>query len=407
MRIVVQKFGGSSVSDDERRNRVIDRIAEARDRGMNVAVVLSAMGRSPDPYATDSLIGLMCNGTDSAVCCRDKDLLMSCGEIISCVVLSQMLRNRGIDAVAFTGWQAGIITDNNHTEAKILHIDPSGILDIMEKGKVPVIAGFQGMTVDGQVTTLGRGGSDTTATALGAAMNAEYVDIFTDVEGVLSASPKVLEDPRNIPELHYMEAGEMSGEGAKVLHKRCIAPAELYNVPLWVKSYTGKGQGSRISHEIEKEAFEKRRVVTSVVEAPDMAHVAVDLIDAVDRSLARMELLRSFKEYGVSLDLINIVREKLYFIVKEEQVMDVVGICKDFDFPVQIIHRCAKVSCVGIGMKGTPGVMAAIQEALASAGVNILHATDSHITISLLIKQKDMKRAVEALADKFSLREKE
>ncbi len=138
-----------------------------------------------------------------------------------------------------------------------------------------------------------------------------------------------------------------------------------------------------------------------------MAHIAVDLIDAVDRSLTRMELLRAFGAAEISLDLINVVREKLYFIVKEEKVMDVVGICKVFDLPVQILHGCAKVSCVGIGMKGTPGVMAAIQEALASAGVNILQSTDSHITISLLVKQAEMKRAIEALADKFNLREQD
>ena len=407
MKILVQKFGGSSVADTEKRNQVIDRIIEGRERGMDVAVILSAMGRSPAPYATDSLIKLICDGTESDVCLRDKDLLMSCGEVISCVVLAQMLRNRGIGAVALTGWQAGIITDDNHSEAKILYIDPQKIISVLKEGKVPIITGFQGITPAGHVTTLGRGGSDTSATAIGAALNAEAVEIFTDVEGVMSGNPNVLENPRTIPELHYMEAGEMSGEGAKVLHKRCIAPAEMYNIPLWVKSYTGKGPGTRVSHQMEKEAFERRRVVTSVVEVPDMAHIAVDLIDAPDRSLARLELLRSFREYGVSLDLINIVREKFYFIVREDKVMDVVGICKDFEFPVQIIHGCAKVSCVGIGMKGTPGVMAAIQEALASAGVNILHATDSHITISCLIRRKDLSRAVDALADKFSLREKE
>ncbi|MCD4784074.1 MAG: aspartate kinase [Candidatus Eremiobacteraeota bacterium] len=407
MRIVVQKFGGSSVADNEKRNRVIDRIIECKNRGMNVVVVLSAMGRAPQPYATDSLINLICKDPQKTVCLRDKDLLMSCGEIISCVVLAQMLRDRGHDAVSITGWQAGFITDGDYSEARILHINPERICTELENGKIPIVTGFQGISPDGEITTLGRGGSDTTATALGVALDAEEVEIYTDVDGVMTCNPRVLKDPRTIKELHYLEAGEMSGQGAKVLHKRCIAPAARLNIPLWVKEYSSGKRGTRICQEIEKEAFERRRIVTSVVDIPDMAHIAVDLIDAKDRSLSRLELLRTFEKANISLDLINVVREKLYFIVREEEVMRVVGLCKDFDLPVQIIHGCAKISCVGIGMKGTPGVMAAIQEALASAGVNILHATDSHITISLLIKQRDLRQAVDALADKFSLREKD
>lgn len=407
MKILVQKFGGSSVTTPEKRLQTAERILQARSKGFEVAVVLSAMGRYPDPYATDSLIDLMCCSSEEKACLRDRDLLMSCGEIISCVVLSQLLREKGQSARAITGWQAGIITDNSFSEARILHIEPSKVLSLLEKGIIPVIAGFQGITADGEITTLGRGGSDTSATAIGVAVKAEGVEIYTDVDGIMSAHPQLLKHPKTIAELNYMEAGEMAGEGAKVLHKRCITPVEQHNIPLWVKSFSGEGKGTRVSQNIEKEAFEKQRVVSSVVEVPDVAHIAVDLIDANDRSLMRLELLRSLREAEISLDLINVVREKLYFIVKEEKVMQVAAICKDFDLPVQIIHQCAKVSCVGIGMKGTPGVMAAIQEALASAGVNLLHSTDSHITISLLVKQRDLAKTIEALADKFNLRRKD
>ncbi len=404
MNIVVQKFGGSSVSDRERREKVIEKILSAKRKGKDVVVVISAMGRAPQPYATDTLISLIKTSAKHEVCLRDQDLLMSCGEVISCVVLAQMLRDKGYDAVALTGWQAGIITDDNFSEARILEIHPDVIIENLKKGKIPVVAGFQGITRQGEITTLGRGGSDTTATALGVALKAEYVEIYTDVDGVLTADPKILDKPKTIPQLNYLEAGEMSGEGAKVLHKRCIAPAYQHNIPLWVKSTLKDTQGTRISSEIEKEAFEKRRVVTSIVHVSDVAQIVLDLIDAPDRSLTRLEVLRAFGNAGISLDLINIVREKLYFIVKEEQVMEVVAICKEMDIPLKIIHGCAKVSCIGIGMKGTPGVMAAIQEALTSAGVNILHSTDSHISISCLIKMKDLKAAVEALADKFNIR---
>jgi aspartate kinase len=403
---MVQKFGGSSVSDGDRREKVLEKIAKARGDGFAVVVVISAMGRHPEPYATDSLIRLIKTCEDHDVCLRDKDLLMSCGEVISCVVMAQKLRDEGIDAVAMTGWQAGIITDDNFSESRILRICPDALKVELEKGRVPVVAGFQGITETGQITTLGRGGSDTTATALGAALKADAVEIYTDVEGVLTGDPRVMNDPRVIPEMHYTEAGEMSGEGAKVLHKRCIAPAFLHHIPLWVKPTLTNGRGTLVTDRDDQDdlPFEQRRVVTSIVQVENMAQMIVDLIDARERSLTRLELLRALKEAGVSIDQINIIREKFYFIVEEHNVMSVVGICKEMDIPLSINHGCAKVSCVGIGMKGTPGVMAAIQEALAGVGVNILQSTDSHITISCLIKQKQLQAAVSALADKFNLR---
>lgn len=404
MKILVQKFGGSSVADRQKREKVIEKIISAQKKDYHVVVVLSAMGRAPQPYATDTLISLVKYSEDHDVCPRDTDLLMSCGEIISCVVLAQMLRDRGYAAVTVTGWQAGILTDDNYSESRILQVNPELIIEKLKEGKIPVVAGFQGITSTGEVTTLGRGGSDTTATALGVALDAEAVEIYTDVDGVMTADPRILDRPRKIPELHYLEAGEMSGEGAKVLHKRCIAPAYRHKMPIWVKSTTSDSPGTRISAEIEKEAFEKHRVVTSIVHVPDVAQIVIDLIDAHDRSLARLELLRNLGEAGISLDLINVVREKLYFIVPENHVINVVEICKKLDIPFKIIHNCAKVSCIGIGMKGTPGVMSAIQEALTSAGVNLLHSTDSHISISCLVKKKDLKRAVSALSDKFNLR---
>lgn len=405
MKILVQKFGGSSVSDEEKREKVISKIIGAQKAGYAVVVVLSAMGRHPEPYATDTLIRLIENGGDQKVCPRDKDLLMSCGEVISCVVLAQMLRDRGVKAVSLTGWQAGFITDGNFCEAKILRIEPEMILDSLQAGKIPIVAGFQGISEKGEITTLGRGGSDTTATALGAALKADSVEIYTDVDGILAADPSLLDNPRKIPQMHYMEAGEMASEGAKVLHKRCVAPAEKFEVPLRVKSALADSPGTLICSEIEKEALERRRVVTSIVHVPDMAQIEVDLIDAADRSKIRLTLLKMMGEKGISLDLINIVRERLYFIVNENRVGEVAEICEQMDLPLKIVHNCSKVSCIGIGMKGTPGVMAAIQEALADAGVNVLHATDSHITISCLIKSKDLKKAASALSKKFRLEE--
>ncbi|MFP4498540.1 MAG: aspartate kinase [Vulcanimicrobiota bacterium] len=405
MNIIVQKFGGSSVADEEKREKVIEKILRAKQEGNHVVVVLSAMGRAPHPYATDTLIGLVKFSEKHQICPRDLDLLTSCGETISCVVMAQSLRDRGHDAIALTGWQAGIITDNNFCDARIRKIQPDFILHNLEQGKTPIVTGFQGLSEDGEITTLGRGGSDTSATALGVALKAKAIEIYTDVDGVLSADPRILDSPRQIPELNYIEAGEMSGQGAKVLHKRCIGPAHQHSIPLWVKSTLTDNPGTRISNDTVEEGFETGRVVTTIVHVDSMAQIAVDLIDTQDRSLMRLELLRAFWNAGISIDFINVIREKLYFIVNEHEVMQVVAICRELDLPVSINHDCAKVSCVGIGMKGTPGVMASIQEALASAGVNMLQATDSHVTISCLVKGKDLKNAVAALADKFNLRE--
>jgi len=406
MRIIVQKFGGSSVADIEKRKKVVEKIIKTSQDGFDVIVVPYDMGRHPQTYATDSLIRLVKEDDEHMVCLRGKDLLMTCGEIISCAVMAQRLRDHGFNASPMTGWQAGIITNNDFSEARILKIFPQAVIQELEKGNIPIVAGFQGMSESGQITTLGRGGSDTTATALGVALKAEAVEIYTDVEGILTADPGILDDPRIIPEIHYTEAGEMSGQGARVLHKRCIAPAFRHKIPLWVKPALTNGRGTLITEKDNQDSipFEQRRVVTSLVQVENMAQVIVDLIDAKDRSLTRLELLRAMKDAGISIDQINIIREKFYFIVVEHQVMSVVGICKERGLPLSIHHGCAKLSCIGIGMKGTPGVMAAIQEALAGAGVNILQSTDSHITISCLIRQDDLKVAISALADKFNLR---
>jgi aspartate kinase len=403
MKILVQKFGGSSVSCCEKREQAIQKIIDAQQKGYKVAVVISAMGRYPDPYATDSLVKLIKNDEEQNICTRDMDLLMSCGEVISCVVMAQQLRDKGYKAVAVTGWQAGIVTDNHFSESRIHKIYPDYVLAKIEDGYIPIIAGFQGITKDGEITTLGRGGSDTSATAIGVALNADAIEIYTDVDGIMTADPRILDNPRTIPEMHYTEAGEMAGEGAKVLHKRCIAPAFRAGIPTWVKSTLSDHPGTCINAK-EEEPFEEHRIVTSIVVVPDMAQIEMDLIDAYDRSQMRLEILKSMRDAGISIDQINVVREKFYFIVKENQVIDVVGVSKFLDIPIKITHDCAKISCVGIGMKGLPGVMARIQGSLADIGVNMLHATDSHITISCLVKSVDIERTVKALADQFKLR---
>jgi aspartate kinase len=231
VQIVVQKYGGTSLATPELRKRVGDLVAAAINDGYQVVVVVSAMGRQNDPYATDTFINLVkqVNPNPSP---REMDLIMSCGEMISGIILSNQLCARGIPACFLTGEQSGLVTDGKHGNAHVLYVKPKRILQCLEAGLVPVVAGFQGMGENGELTTLGRGGSDTTASVLGVALNAEYIDIFTDVEGIMTADPRIVEDARLINDITYNEICQMAREGAKVVHPRAIEIAMQKGIPI-------------------------------------------------------------------------------------------------------------------------------------------------------------------------------
>jgi aspartate kinase len=402
MRIIVQKFGGSSVADAAGRECACSKIRGALAEGLTPVVVISAMGRRPNPYATDSLLDLIgCYGDCTDL--REREILMACGENISAVVMAHYLRSAGLRARAFTGPQAGIVTDDHYSNALILVVDPKELLKSMESGELPVVTGFQGVNRSGEITTLGRGGSDTTAVALGAALKAEKIEIYTDVDGIMTIDPRIWPDSRVVPRLTYEEVAAMSNEGAKVLHNRSVDLAREHGVKVVVRNTFSEAPGSCVSDEIPRDAFEKSRVVTSVAVIKDVTHIAVDLASFENRSKARLDLFQAMAACGISLDLINISGTKLFFIVQDEHAQRTTALIEDRGMRCEAKRSCAKVSCVGIGMKGTPGVMARIQEAFCEAGVEILHSTDSHITICCLIKRDDIDAAVKAVHDKFNL----
>ena len=245
MKIVVQKFGGTSVNTRELREKAALKVKEAQEEGFSPVVVVSAMGREGAPYATDTLISLA-REEFSNLDPRDLDLLLSCGEIISAVVTSQTLRRMGMKSVAFSGAQAGIITDDRFGDASILRVEPDRIKKYLDKGYVVVVAGFQGVTEEGEITTLGRGGSDTTAVVLGIYLQADYVDIFTDVNGVFTADPHIVPEARILQGLTYTEAAEIIQQGAKVIHSKAMNLAREYRVPLRVRSLSDEGRGTLI-----------------------------------------------------------------------------------------------------------------------------------------------------------------
>lgn len=400
MKILVQKFGGTSVATEEGRRQVADKIRAAREAGWSPVVVVSAMGRHPQPYATDTLLGLVAEWQPWHEP-RELDMLMACGEILGCVVTSHHLRSLGLPARAFSGAGAGIRTEGPFGEARVAALDPSPLLEALEAGLVPVVAGFQGAS-GAEVATLGRGGSDTTAVALGAALGAGAVEIYTDVEGVMTADPRQVPEARVLESITRLEMGEMANEGARVVHPRAVEMAEAHDAALVVRSTFSGAPGTRI---VDRPTAEGQ-MATGIVTVPDLCRVGLDLAGAPDLAAARSRVFEVLAREGLSLDLINVIGPRLYFLLRTRDLRDGAGqVLEDLGHPVEVLERCAKVSVVGQGMRGVPGVMFRVHRALAGKGIDLLHCTDSHITISCVVPEADLGRAASALHREFRLDE--
>ena len=402
MRVVVQKFGGALLATPAGRVQVTDLIAATRQQGTSVVAVVSAIGREGDPYATDTLVRLM-RDIGSQVDPRTLDLLLSTGEIISTALVAHTLVRAGCPAIALTGAQAGIITTDEFNDARILRIDVTRARLHMERGRVPVIAGFQGITPDGEITTLGRGGSDTTAVALGAALGADVVEIYKDVEGIMTADPKLVPTARPIERITYDEVSQMAALGARVLHPRAADIGREHNVRLVIKLMGSPNGGTVIvkGQELGVPIVDDRPVV-ALAHLPDVVQLKV--VRRPSEDLARPEgALAVLAEHGISIDLITLMPEVLAFTVKEEAVKEAANLLTKLGYQVQISAACAKVSIIGAGMRGRPGVMARVVKALHGAGVEILQTADSHTTISCLVARAQMQRALGALHEEFQL----
>lgn len=406
MKIIIQKFGGTSVASPALRDEVVKRVREAREKGYRPVVVVSAMGRKGDPYATDTLRSLVVEpyGCDSL---RDLDLLMCCGEVISAVVMAAQLCANGIPSLALTGGQAGLITDGNYGEAQVIEFRPERLLAHLRNDEVAVVAGFQGITREGEINTLGRGGSDTTAVILGAGLGAEKVEIYTDVNGIMTADPKLVEDARIIDHLTYNEVCQLAYEGAKVIHPRAVEVAMQHNVCVVVKHLKEPEAGTIISHEPvvagepRYSVRELNRVVTGIAHTTGLAQVTVEM-DA-DDSERELEMFNRLAEAHISIDLISVFPERKIFTVKSEAAAAAAPILDKLGVKYRVQSGCAKVSVVGLGMRNIPGVMAKVVRALSERHIRILQTGDSNITISLLIREEDLSEAIRTLHQHFRL----
>jgi aspartate kinase len=404
MKIIVQKFGGTSVRDEDSRKHAKKHIEKALADGYKVVVVVSAMGRKGDSYATDTLLSLI-GGNHSKVSKREHDLLLSCGEIISSVVFANMLIENGINAIALTGAQAGFRTNNEHSQAKIIEMKCDRLLRELEHSDVVVVAGFQGAAKNGDITTIGRGGSDTSAAALGAALNAEWIDIFTDVEGIMTADPRIAENARQLSVVTYTELCNMAYQGAKVIHPRAVEIAMQAKVPIRIRSTYSDNLGTLVTS-ISKESRGsdiKERTVTGIAHVSNVTQIKV--FAKKDQYYLQAEVFKAMANEKISVDFINISPNGVVYTVTDEMTDKAIKVLNEIGHDPVVERNCAKVSVVGAGIAGVPGITSKIVTALSENGIRILQSADSHTTIWVLVKQEDLVKSVNALHDAFHLEE--
>lgn len=402
LRILVQKFGGTSVADEKGREQVVKKVRDAVDGGYRVVVVVSAMGRSGAPYATDTLIE-MAHQISPAINPRELDLLMSCGETISTVIIASALQASGIDSAGFTGQHAGIVTDANYNNARIKEIHPEHLRKTLDLGKVAVVAGFQGVTEEGDITTLGRGGSDTTAVALGVALHAEVVEIFTDVEGIMTADPRLVPGAKPLETMTYTEVCEMAHLGAKVIHPRAVEIGMEGRVPIRIRSTFSDLPGTLITDGQYSGTVEIQgdHVVTGLAHIGDVAQIKLTSDEDLNQNGKALEIFQSLATAEISVDMIQVSPHRIACIVQENYIDRVQKVLNPMGLNLAIIPGLAKVSVVGAGMRGIPGVMARVVQALNRQKIALLQTTDSHTNISCLVLREDMSKALQALHDEF------
>ena len=401
-KLIVKKFGGTSVANTERIEVVADNIQLEIEKGNQVAVVLSAMGKS-----TDELISLA-REINPEPNLREYDALVSTGEQISVALLAMALLKRGIKGKSYTAYQLGIKTNSSHSRARILDVEVSKINNEIQEGTVPVITGFQGMNENGDITTLGRGGSDTTGVALAVALEADECQIYTDVDGVFTTDPRVYDKARLLKEVSFEEMLELSSSGAKVLQLRSVEYASKFNLPIRVLSSFNDGEGTLVQ---EEKNIMERPIVSGISSIDSEAKLTIRGVPDIPGVAAK--ILGPISDAGIEVDVIvqNISAENntdFTFTVDKSDALQAENILKNTSDSlgggsVEVDDDIAKISIVGRGMRAHAGVASKMFEALAASEINILMITTSEIKISVVIKKSEMKNAVISLHDAFDL----
>ena len=412
MALVVQKYGGSSVADAQSIKRVAQRIVATKKAGHDVVVAVSAMGDT-----TDELIDLA-RQVSPLPPPRELDMLLTSGERISMALLAMAIANLGMESRSFTGSQAGVITTAVHGKAKIIDVTPGRIKTAIDEGHIPIVAGFQGVSQDTKdITTLGRGGTDTTAVALAAALGADVCEIYTDVDGVFTADPRIVPSARRIPRITYDEMLEMAACGAKILHLRCVEYARQYGVPIHVRSSFSQKEGTWVVGNIDDPSIEEGEMEQAIISgvAHDRSEAKVTVVGVPDKVGEAAKLFKVLADTEINVDMIvqNVsaagnLRTDISFSLPrtdgEAAMAALKKIQADIGFDsLQYDDQIGKVSLVGAGMRSHPGVTATFFTALADSGVNIEMISTSEIRISVVVNQDDVDTAVAAAHRAFDL----
>jgi aspartate kinase len=408
MGLIVQKFGGSSVADAESIKRVAARIAATKRSGQSVVVVVSAMGDT-----TDELIDLA-NQVSPMPNGRELDMLLTAGERISMALLAMAISNLGLEARSFTGSQAGIITTSTHGRARVIDVTPGRIQEALNEGAIAIVAGFQGIAQDTKdITTLGRGGSDTTAVALAAALDADVCEIYTDVDGVFSADPRIVPAARKLKSVTYEEMLELAASGAKVLHLRCVEYARRFNLPIHVRSSFSNLEGSWVVKDQPEGGSMEQAIISGI--AHDESEAKITIVGVLDRAGVAARIFQSIADADINIDMIvqNVSAAAtgltdISFTLPRAEGSRATGIVQKLQGEVgfqsiQYDDQIGKLSLIGAGMRSHPGVTATFFAAMADAGVNIEMISTSEIRISIVCRQTDIERAVQAAHTAFDL----
>jgi aspartate kinase len=408
MGLIVQKYGGSSVADAESIKRVAARIAATKRSGQQVVVVVSAMGDT-----TDELIDLA-NQVSPMPNGRELDMLLTAGERISMALLAMAISNLGLEARSFTGSQAGIITTSTHGRARVIDVTPSRIQEALTEGAIAIVAGFQGVAQDTKdITTLGRGGSDTTAVALAAALDADVCEIYTDVDGVFSADPRIVPSARKLKSVTYEEMLELAASGAKVLHLRCVEYARRFNLPIHVRSSFSNLEGTWVVKDQPEGGSMEQAIISGI--AHDKSEAKITIVGVPDRAGVAARIFQSIADADVNIDMIvqNVSAAAtgltdISFTLPRSEGSRTTGIVQKLQGEIgfqsiQYDDQIGKLSLIGAGMRSHPGVTATFFAAMADAGVNIEMISTSEIRISIVCRQTDVERAVQAAHTAFDL----
>ncbi|KJF48660.1 MULTISPECIES: aspartate kinase [Bacillus] len=402
MGLIVQKFGGTSVGSTEKIRNVAERVIAEREAGNDVVVVVSAMGKS-----TDVLVDLAKELTDDPSK-REMDMLLTTGEQVTISLLAMALQAKGYDAISFTGWQAGMKTEKVHGNARIVDIDEVRIKEELSAGKVVVVAGFQGIADDLHITTLGRGGSDTTAVALAAALKADKCDIYTDVPGVFTTDPRYVPSARKLAGISYDEMLELANLGAGVLHPRAVEFAKNYQIPLEVRSSIENESGTLIE---EESSMEQNLIVRGIAFEDQMTRVTVCGLSSGLTTLST--IFTTLAKQNINVDIIiqsvtSTNQTSISFSVKTDDLSKTVEVLEEYKGAlgyeqIETESKLAKVSIVGSGMVSNPGVAAEMFAVLAQKDIQVKMVSTSEIKVSTVVDREDMVKAVEALHDAFEL----